>query len=44
MSTLKKIGLDITKMLTPSKALFYGIVPGNAATPLGLVVCQSPLG
>jgi hypothetical protein len=27
--------LDISKMLTPSKAPFYGIIPGNAATPLG---------
>jgi hypothetical protein len=25
-------------MLTPSKAPFYGIVPSNAATPLGSVV------
>jgi hypothetical protein len=25
-------------MLTPSKALFYSIAPGNAATPLGSVV------
>jgi hypothetical protein len=32
------MGLDISKMLTPSKAPFYGIVPGNAATPLGSVV------
>jgi hypothetical protein len=32
VSTLKKMGLDISKMLTPSKATFYGIVPGNAAT------------
>jgi hypothetical protein len=37
-STLKKMGLDISKMLTPSKASFYGIVLGNAATPLGSAV------
>jgi hypothetical protein len=37
-SALKKMGLDISKMLTPSRAPFYGIVPGNVATPLGLVV------
>jgi hypothetical protein len=37
-STLKNMGLDISKMLTPSRAPFYGIVPGNAATPLGSVV------
>jgi hypothetical protein len=35
VSTLKKMGLDISKMLTPSKALFYSIVPGNVATPIG---------
>jgi hypothetical protein len=28
-STLKKMGLDISKMLTPSNALFYGIILGN---------------
>ncbi|XP_025801420.1 uncharacterized protein LOC112880904 [Panicum hallii] len=32
------MGLNITKMLTPSKAPFYGIIPGNVATPLGSVV------
>jgi hypothetical protein len=32
------MGLDISKMLTPSKAPFYGIIPGNVATPLGSVV------
>jgi hypothetical protein len=30
--------LDITHMLTKSTSPFYGIVPGNAAIPLGLVV------
>jgi hypothetical protein len=38
MITLKKMGLDISNMLSPSKAPFYGIVLGNAATPLGSVV------
>jgi hypothetical protein len=37
-STLKKMGLDLTNMLAPSKAPFYGIVPGNAAHPLGIVI------
>jgi hypothetical protein len=37
-STLKKMGLNISKMLNPSRAPFYGIVPGNAATPLGSLV------
>jgi hypothetical protein len=35
--TLKKIGLNITDMLTLSKAPFYGIVPRNSATPIGPV-------
>jgi hypothetical protein len=37
-STLRKMGLDLTGMLVPSKSPFYGIVPGNAAHPLGMVV------
>jgi hypothetical protein len=36
--TLKKMKLDITDMLTKSASPFYGIVPGNAAIPLGSVV------
>jgi hypothetical protein len=37
VSTLQKMGLDITDMLSPSKAPFYGIIPGNSAAPLGTV-------
>jgi hypothetical protein len=37
-STLKKMGLDISKMLTPSRAPFYSIILENTATPLGSVV------
>jgi hypothetical protein len=37
-STLKKMGLDIFKMLTPSNAPFYGTIPCNGATPLRIVV------
>jgi hypothetical protein len=37
-STLRKMGLDFMDMLVPSKSPFYGIVPGNAAHPLGTVV------
>jgi hypothetical protein len=36
--TLKKMGLDITSMLSKSSSPFYGIVPGNAAIQLGSVV------
>jgi hypothetical protein len=42
--TLKKMGLDITSMLTKSTAPFYGIVPGNAAIPLGSVVLPVTFG
>jgi hypothetical protein len=38
------MGLDISKMLTPSKAPFYSIVPDNAATPLGSVVLPVTFG
>jgi hypothetical protein len=33
--TVKKMKLDNTHMLTKSNTPFYGIVPGNAAIPLG---------
>jgi hypothetical protein len=36
--TLKKMMLDITHMLTKSTSPFYGIIPGNAAIPLGSMV------
>jgi hypothetical protein len=31
-------------MLTPNKTPFYGIIPGNAATPLGSVVLPVTFG
>jgi hypothetical protein len=43
-STLRKMGLDFTDMLVPSKSAFYGIVPGNAAHPLGTVVLLVTVG
>jgi hypothetical protein len=42
--TLKKMKLDITHMLTKSTSPFYGIVPGNATIPLGLVVLPVTFG
>jgi hypothetical protein len=42
--TLKKMKLDITHMLTKSTSPFYGIIPGNAATPLGSVVLPVTFG
>jgi hypothetical protein len=42
--TLKKMKLDITHMLSKSTSPFYGIVPGNAAIPLGSVVLPVTFG
>jgi hypothetical protein len=42
--TLKKMKLDITHMLTKSTSPFYGIIPGNAANPLGSVVLPVTFG
>jgi hypothetical protein len=36
-STLAKMGLNYMSLLTPSKAPFYGIIPGNSSTPIGSV-------
>jgi hypothetical protein len=41
---LKKLKLDITDMLTKIASPFYGIVPGNAAIPLGSVVLPVTFG
>jgi hypothetical protein len=43
-SILKKMGLDLMDMLIPSKSPFYGIIPGNAAHPLGTVVLPVTFG
>jgi hypothetical protein len=43
-STLRKMGLDFMDMLVLSKSPFYGIVPGNAAHPLGMVVLPGTFG
>jgi hypothetical protein len=43
-STLRKMGLDLTNMLVPSKSPFYGIIPGNAAHPLGMMVLPVTFG
>jgi hypothetical protein len=44
VSTLKKMGLNISKMLTSSRAPFYGIILRNAATPLGPMVLPVTFG
>ncbi|RLN36210.1 uncharacterized protein C2845_PM03G24570 [Panicum miliaceum] len=38
------MGANFIDMLTPSKVPFYGVVPGNAATPLGTVVLPVTFG
>ncbi|XP_039827205.1 uncharacterized protein LOC120688924 [Panicum virgatum] len=38
------MGLDIADKLTPSKAPFYGIIPGNASTPIGIVTLPVTFG
>jgi hypothetical protein len=43
-STLRKMGLDFTDMLVPSKSHFYSIVLGSAAHPFGMVVLPVTFG
>jgi len=38
------MGLNYMSLLTPSKAPFYGIVPGNSSTPIGLVTLPITFG
>ncbi|XP_039818525.1 uncharacterized protein LOC120681031 [Panicum virgatum] len=38
------MGLDVSDMLTKTNSPFYGIVPGNAAVPLGQVVLPVTFG
>jgi hypothetical protein len=42
--TLNKMKLNITHMLTKSTSPFYGIIPGNAAIPLGSMVLPVTFG
>ena len=43
-STLAKMGLNYMSLLSPSKALFYGIVPRNSSTPIGSVTLPVTFG
>ena len=38
------MGLNYMSLLTPSKALFYGIVPRNSSTPIGSVTLPVTFG
>jgi hypothetical protein len=44
MTLIRKLGRHITHMLTKSTSPFYGMVPGNAAIPLGSVVLPVTFG
>ena len=44
MSTITKMGLDISDKLKQIKAPFYGILPGNASFPVGTVVLPVTFG
>ena len=44
MSTITKMGLDISDKLKPSKAPFYDIVLGNASFPVATVVLPVTFG
>ena len=44
VSTLAKMGLNYMSLLTPSKAPFYGIVPGNSSTLIGSVTLPVTFG
>ena len=43
-STLRKMGLNYLSLLTPSKAPFYAIIPGNSSTPIGSVTLPVTFG
>ena len=42
--TLRKIGLQLAGMITPTSTPFYGIVPGKAAMPLGQITLPVTFG
>ena len=44
MSTIIKMGLDISDKLKPSIVPFYGIVPGNTSFPVGTMVLPVTFG
>jgi hypothetical protein len=42
--TLRKMGLDLARLITPTSVPFYGIVPEKAAMPLGQVTLPVTFG
>jgi hypothetical protein len=44
LGTLRKIGQDFARLITPIGVPFYGIVPGKAAMPLGQITLPVTFG
>jgi hypothetical protein len=44
LGTLRKMGLDFARLITPIGVPFYGIVPGKAAMPLGQITLPVTFG
>jgi hypothetical protein len=44
LHTLRKMGLELAGMITPTSIPFYGIVPGKAAMPLGQITLPVTFG
>jgi hypothetical protein len=44
LETLRKMGLDFAGLVTPAGIPFYGIVPGEAAMPLGQITLPITFG
>ena len=42
--TLRKMGLQLAEMITPTSTPFYGIVPGKVAMPLGQITLPVTFG
>jgi hypothetical protein len=44
LETLRKMGLDFARLITPIEVPFYGIVPGKVAMPLGQITLPVTFG
>ena len=44
LEMLRKMGLQLAVMITPTSTPFYGIVPGKAAMPLGQITLPITFG
>jgi hypothetical protein len=44
LETLKKMGLNLAELITPTGVPFYGIVPDKATMPLGQITLPVTFG